>query len=62
MSREELINKMRGRVDMCRRLAASTTDPKTATILRQMADDGERDIRQLAAEQPQIITPKPIQS
>jgi hypothetical protein len=61
MDREELIKKMRGRVDMCRRLAAATTDAKTASILRQMADDGERDIRQLEAEQPQVITPKPIQ-
>jgi hypothetical protein len=61
MERDKLITKMRGRVDMCRRLAASTTDPKTASILRQMADDGERDMRQLEAEA-ESITPKPTQS
>jgi hypothetical protein len=44
MDRDELIAKMRSRVAMCRRLADSTTDERTATILRAMADEGEADI------------------
>ena len=62
MDRDELIKKMRGRIDMCRRLATSTTDPKTAQTLRLMAEEGERDLGQLEAEGLQIITPKPIQT
>lgn len=41
---------MRSRVGMARRLAESTTDPRTAKILRQMADVGEADIRRLETE------------
>ena len=60
MGPEQLIAKMRGRIDLCRRLAASTTDPRTAKILREMADDGERDVGKLLAEQREItITLKP---
>ena len=43
----ELIAKMRGRIDQCRRLAKSTTDPRAAEILRQMADEGEADLKKL---------------
>lgn len=41
---------MRARIEMCRRLAANTTDARTAKILRQMADEGEADIKQLEAK------------
>ena len=32
---------------MCRRLAAGTTDERTAKILRLMADEGDADIARL---------------
>lgn len=44
MKRDELIKKIRGRVEMCRRLANSTTDQRTAETLRKMADEGDADI------------------
>lgn len=47
MDREQLIAKMKSRVAMCRRLADSTTDERTATTLRLMADEGEADIARL---------------
>ena len=50
MDREQLIAKMRRRIDMCRRLAQSTTDKRTADTLRQMAEEGERDLAELTAE------------
>jgi len=50
MERDELIAKMRGRVAQCRRLAHSTTDERTAKVLREMADQGDADIKQLLAE------------
>ena len=45
----ELIAHMRARVDQCRRLAEMITDEKAASILRQMAEDGEADIRRIEA-------------
>ncbi|WP_164857354.1 hypothetical protein [Sphingomonas crocodyli] len=51
MERDELIRKMRGRVEQCRRLARSTTDQETATILHRMADEGEADIARLLLEE-----------
>jgi len=50
MERDELIAKMRGRVAQCRRLAHSTTDERTAKVLREMADQGDADIKRLLAE------------
>ena len=50
MDRAELINKMRGRVEQCRRLAKGATDARTAQILNQMADEGEADILRLLDE------------
>jgi hypothetical protein len=47
VDRDELIAKMKSRVAMCRRLADSTTDERTATILRAMADEGDADIARL---------------
>ena len=46
----DIVANMRARVAKCRSLAASTTDQRTAAILRQMADEGEADIRRLEAE------------
>jgi hypothetical protein len=34
----------------CRRLADATTDERTQSILRKMADEGEQDMRRLEAE------------
>ena len=50
MEREDLIKKMRGRVEMCRRLARGSTDDATIEALTQMAEEGEADIRRLLAE------------
>jgi hypothetical protein len=50
MERDELIAKMRARVAQCRRLAEATTDPRTANILRGMADEGDADIKRLLEE------------
>lgn len=52
MERAELIAKMRGRVEMCRRLAKATTDRAVAKTLSDMADEGEADIRRLLTGQP----------
>jgi hypothetical protein len=47
---DTVIAKMRARVAQCRRLANSVTDPRAAKILRQMADEGEVDIKRLEAK------------
>jgi hypothetical protein len=57
MERDELIAKMRSRIDMCRRLARSTTDQKTARILLQMASEGEADVARLVVEQAEAGDP-----
>ena len=41
---------MAARIEQCRRLAATTTDERTASILRQIADEGEQDMRRLTTE------------
>ena len=46
-----MIANIRARVDKCRKLADMITDERAAAILRQMADDGERDIKRLQSEQ-----------
>ena len=55
MSHQDLIAKMRGRIELCRRLASGTTDEQAATTLRQMADEGERDVERLEAEEAEIV-------
>jgi hypothetical protein len=40
---------LRARVERCRRLAATTTDERAAAILRQMADEGEADLKRIEA-------------
>jgi hypothetical protein len=47
---DTVIAKMRARVAQCRQLANSISDPRAAKILRQMADEGEADIKRLEAE------------
>jgi hypothetical protein len=48
---DTVIAKMRARVAQCRTLANSITDPMAAKVLRQMADEGEADIKRLEAEE-----------
>jgi hypothetical protein len=48
---DELIRKMRGRIEQCRRLAQSVTDPATRRILLDMANDGEADLKKLEAQE-----------
>jgi DNA-binding TFAR19-related protein (PDSD5 family) len=43
----DVIENIRARIAQCRRLADMITDRETAALLRQMADDGERDVRRL---------------
>lgn len=50
MDKDEIIKKMRGRVEQCRRLARATTDERTANVLNQIADEGEADLERLLAE------------
>ena len=50
MEQAELLRRMWGRVELCRRLAMTTTDPHTAGALIEMANEGEADIRRLMAE------------
>ena len=47
----DVIANIRARVEQCRRLADLITNREAAAILRQMAEDGERDVRRLEAEQ-----------
>jgi hypothetical protein len=47
---DDIISHIRSRVARCRRLANMITDTAAATILRQMADEGEEDIKRLLAE------------
>jgi hypothetical protein len=54
MEKTELIAKMRGRVAQCRRLAQSTTDPRTANILNGMTEEGEADIERLLRENSEV--------
>jgi hypothetical protein len=50
MEQAELIAKMRARIARCRRLAEDTTDPRAATILRAMAEEGEADVKRILQE------------
>lgn len=48
---DEMLKRMKARVAQCRRLADATTDERAAKILRQMADEGEADIRKMELAQ-----------
>ena len=50
MGTDQLIAKMRARVEQCRRLSQSIADEHASAALRQMADEGEADIERLLAE------------
>jgi hypothetical protein len=50
MNSDELVQKMRARVEQCRRLADMIHSPEARKSLLQMADDGEADIRKLEAD------------
>jgi hypothetical protein len=50
MESDELIAKMRRRVEQYRRLAKSISDKCAAGILTQMADEGDADIKRFLAE------------
>ena len=47
----DMVAKMRARIDQCRRLAGTITDPRAAKILRQMAAEGEADLTKMQAEE-----------
>jgi hypothetical protein len=47
---EDVIANIKARVAQCRRLADLITDDRTASILRQMAEEGEADVQRLQAE------------
>ena len=50
METAEIIAKIRGRVEQCRRLAKHVNDPRTTETLLKMAAEGEADIMRLEAE------------
>jgi hypothetical protein len=43
---EDIIEKMRARIEQCRRLAGYVTDEHTKRVLTQMAEEAEADLRQ----------------
>jgi hypothetical protein len=53
---EAVIAKMKARVAQCCRLADHITDPRSADILRKMAEEGEADIKRLQAERRRRIS------
>ena len=60
MKQAELIKRIRERIELCRRLAVETIDPRTADALIQMANEGEEDVqRLLVAVSPNF--PQPIE-
>lgn len=50
MTDDELLRKIRRRVAQCRQLAAYVNDEHARTVLNQMADEGEADLRKFAAD------------
>jgi hypothetical protein len=60
----QTIEHIKLRVVQCRRLAAFTTDEKVASILLQMAEEAETDLKRMEAEATSIaieIVPNPQQ-
>lgn len=51
MKQSELIKKMRAGAHMCRGLATSTADKRTAEVVRQIANEREADIARLLADE-----------
>ena len=52
---EDVISRMRARVEQCRRLAETITDERAVAILKQMAEDAEADLKRLSTEQAQEV-------
>ena len=50
MDKNELVRKIRRRVEQCRQLANYVNDPRTTETLLQMANEGEADLRRLEEE------------
>jgi hypothetical protein len=48
---DDVLKRMKARVAQCRRLADATTDARAAKILRQMADEGEADVKRIELAQ-----------
>ena len=48
-----MISHMRARIAQCRRLAEMITDERAAAILKQMAEEGEADLKRLEGEHAQ---------
>jgi hypothetical protein len=46
---DEMMANIRARIERCRRLASLTIDERARRILRDMADEGEADLRRLEA-------------
>ena len=55
----QVIARMRGRVEQCRRLAAALTDRRACEALLQMAEEGEADIRRLESLHAEEAAPQP---
>jgi hypothetical protein len=47
---DDPLDHMRQRIEMCRRLAKTINDAEAARVLREMADQGEIDLKKLLAE------------
>jgi hypothetical protein len=47
---DDIIANIRSRVERCRYLAGMINDKQAAEVLRQMAEEGDADIRRLEAE------------
>ena len=43
----QIVAKMRARIEQCRRVADTITDPRAARILLQMAEEGEADLAKM---------------
>ena len=50
MDHQQLAENIRSRIALCRNLADTTHDPQTARALRDIADEGERDLAKLLRE------------
>ena len=50
---DDPLKHMRERIELCRRMARTTHDLEIARALREMADEGERDLQKLLKEREQ---------
>jgi hypothetical protein len=47
---DEMLRKIRSRIEQCRRLADYVLDPDTMAVLRQMASENEADLRKFETD------------